>query len=254
MASVQRKRLAYTDDRFSMLPDEILGLILSSLSLKDAMATSILCSRLRYSWIFTSNLDLHVDWYAALKKQPRDYDTEHTLQLWIDEWLNYAVSRKVESLDLNLIAYSPEKRYSFPYKQRHFPDNLKLLKKLCLHSVNVSGEAVAFMLGNCRLLEQLSLSETDELSSLEVVGTSSVFKCLAISQCKNLKSIVVRESEVVCIKYNGARCRLFVIVDVPLLTQLWIQADPQSCYFSGRRGAIKGILDMFRSVLAQLHT
>lgn len=128
---------------------------------------------------------------------------------------------------MSLIDHLPEKRYAFPYKQGNFPDNLKLLKKLCLHSVNVSGKAVAFMLGNCRLLEQLSLSEIDELSSLQVVGTSSVLKCLEISHCRNLKSIVVQESEVVCIKYEGAPCRRFVIVDVPLLTHLWIQPDPQ---------------------------
>ncbi|XP_042032227.1 uncharacterized protein LOC121778904 [Salvia splendens] len=247
MARVERRRLAYTDDRFSALPDEILGLVLSSLSMKEAMATSILCSRLRYSWMFTSSLDLHIDYFAALQKQqPSKFEVvctspsrTYTLQcmyvrwvdrlltqlqllpksssnlvsfrlsfhlsssftLWIHDWLNYAVTRKVETLDLNLIDYLPEKRYTFPYKQGNFPDNLKLLKKLCLHSVNVSGEAVAFMLGNCRLLEQLSLSEIDNLSSLQVVGTSSVFKCLEISQCRNLESIVVQESEVVCIKH-----------------------------------------------------
>ncbi|KAG6390605.1 hypothetical protein SASPL_148343 [Salvia splendens] len=229
MARVERRRLAYTDDRFSALPDEILGLVLSSLSMKEAMATSILCSRLRYSWMFTSSLDLHIDYFAALQKQqPSKFEVvctspsrTYTLQcmyvrwvdrlltqlqllpksssnlvsfrlsfhlsssftLWIHDWLNYAVTRKVETLDLNLIDYLPEKRYTFPYKQGNFPDNLKLLKKLCLHSVNVSGEAVAFMLGNCRLLDQLSLSQIDNLSSLQVVGTSSVFKCPRIGGC-----------------------------------------------------------------------
>ncbi|KAG6426352.1 hypothetical protein SASPL_110574 [Salvia splendens] len=72
---------------------------------------------------------------------------------------------KVETLDLVLIA-SLQKRYSFPYKEGNFPDNLKLLKKLSLHSVDISGEVVAYILGNCRL----SLSKTDKLSSLQVDG------------------------------------------------------------------------------------
>ncbi|XP_042063744.1 uncharacterized protein LOC121807552 isoform X1 [Salvia splendens] len=220
MAKVQRRRLEddYTGDRISMLPDDILVLILSSLTLKEAARTSTLCSR----------------WSER-----------------IDDWLSYAVSRKVESIELTWKANLPRNCYPFPYKQGNFPDNLKLLKKLSFSYVNVSCEAVAFLLGYCRLLEQLSLCGIP-LSSLVVIRTSLVFKCLEISRCSALNSVVVRESKVVCIKYNGAgkpHCR-FELVDVPLLTELWIQANAHQQYIS----ALADILSMFDSVLPQLHT
>ncbi|KAL1532082.1 F-box/LRR-repeat protein-like protein [Salvia divinorum] len=286
MARVQRRRLEddYTDDRISMLPDEILVLILSSLSLKEAMATSLLSSRWKNLWMLTSSkLDLRIDFLETFKRMGNC--ERHTLQCnyvgwvdrlltrlqvvkpstnlvefrlsfnlsssfasWIDDWLSYAVSRKVERLDLFFVAnYFEEKRYSFPYKEGNFPDNLSLLKRLSLHYVDVSGEAVAFMLGNCRLLEKLSLHQAGRVSSLEVVGTSPVFKCLGISDCMRLVSVVVRGSELVCIKYRAVGnvgCR-FVLVDVPLLTQLSIQSEPCLLDF---------MLDMFGSVLPQLHT
>ena len=166
-----------------MLPNEILDIILSLLSLKEVIATSVLSSRWRYSWIFSPKLNLDIDWLETLPKLSYDmymlqcmyvrwvdrllihilpksstdclvkfrlsFYLSSSFKLWIDDWLNYAVSRKVETLDLVLIA-SIEERYSFPYKQGNFPDNLKLLKKLSLHSVDVSGEAVVYILGNCR--------------------------------------------------------------------------------------------------------
>ncbi|KAG6391522.1 hypothetical protein SASPL_149278 [Salvia splendens] len=61
----------------------------------------------------------------------------------------------------------------------------------------------------------------------------------------SLKSVMVRGSELVCIKYKGvgnlARCR-FMLVDVPLLTQLWIQAKP-------RLSDLIAMLDMFDPVV-----
>ncbi|XP_047959605.1 putative F-box/FBD/LRR-repeat protein At3g23955 isoform X2 [Salvia hispanica] len=244
-------------DRISKLPDELLGLILSFLNLKEAMATSILCSRWRYAWIFTSNLDLHVD-LMETSQILRKYGIYSSTMLesmyvsWVDhlltllpessinlvkfrvsfhflsssfksrinDWVSYAVRRKVESLDLILITSLNEKCYNFPYKQGNFPDNLKLLKKLCLCSVDVS----------------------------EVVQTSPLFKSLEIIGCKSLKSFVVRESELVCIKYAGPHCK-FVLVDAPLLAQLWIWAAPRT---SGLP-SMAHIFKMFDSLLPQLH-
>ncbi|KAL1533916.1 putative F-box/FBD/LRR-repeat protein [Salvia divinorum] len=70
MAKKQRMQLKddYTGDRISMLPDDILVLILSSLSLKDSIKTSILSSRWRNLWILTPKLDLDLDSTAILHK------------------------------------------------------------------------------------------------------------------------------------------------------------------------------------------
>ena len=92
------------------------------------------------------------------------------------------------------------------------------------------------------------------LSYLEVVGTSPAFKCLEISQCIGLYSVLVRESNVVCIKYAGSIPQSrFKLEGVPHLTQLWIHGKPHLMihhYFTN----IRGIIDTFDSVLSQLHT
>ncbi|XP_042032160.1 F-box/FBD/LRR-repeat protein At3g52680-like isoform X1 [Salvia splendens] len=299
MAKRLRRRLQVEDDytfqgdRISMLPDDILLLILSCLSLKEAIRSSLLCSRWRNLWIFLPKLDLDLDSTTILLQYHRkaynitklrsDYvrwvdriftilpnsstnlvrfkvafDLPLSFSGCVDYWVNSALRRKVESLDLilNTYAYSPEEFYYFPYHKGNFPDNLKLLKRLSLHCVNVSDAAVACLLGNCVLLEQLSLSRCGRmLSSLEVGGTLPVFKCLEISQCPSLSLVVVRDSNIVCIKYAGLgrrHCR-FELVGVPRLTQLWIQAaHGQDWNFYIR--SIRGIIDMFDSVLPQLHT
>ncbi|KAM0017032.1 putative F-box domain-containing protein [Helianthus debilis subsp. tardiflorus] len=45
------------DDRLSMLPEDILALILSLMPTKYAVQTSILSKRWRYTWTFVTNLD-----------------------------------------------------------------------------------------------------------------------------------------------------------------------------------------------------
>ncbi|KAG6422341.1 hypothetical protein SASPL_118909 [Salvia splendens] len=137
--------------------------------------------------------------YFALDGGLHHFDFTSYFSDRIDDWLSYDVNRKVENIDLTLKANLPRDCYPFPYKQGknidmtlkinlprdcypfpykqgNFPANLKLLKKLSFSYVNVSCEAVAFLLGNCRLLEQLSLCGCP-LSSLEVIRTSLMFKC-----------------------------------------------------------------------------
>ncbi|XP_047979215.1 putative F-box/FBD/LRR-repeat protein At1g78760 [Salvia hispanica] len=297
MAKRLRRRQQVKDDdtldRISMLPDDILLLILSSLSFKESVKTSVLCSRWRDLWILLPELDLDLDSTSILLQYHRrghninrlrcDYvrwvdriftllpksstnlvrfrvafDLPSLFSGFVDYWVSSAVSRKVESLDLilNTYSYSSEEFYYFPYHKENFPDNLKLLKKLSLHCVNVSDAAVAFLLGNCSLLEQLSLSRCgSKLSSLKVGGTLPVFKCLEISQCPSLSSVVVRDSNIVCIKYAGLgrpHCR-FKLICVPHLTQLWIQTahEQEMLYYIMN---IRRIIHMFDSVLPQLHT
>ncbi|KAL6585451.1 hypothetical protein OROMI_002095 [Orobanche minor] len=136
--------------------------------------------------------------------------------------------------------------YIFSYKSENFSSNLRVLKKLNLKSVNVSGEDIGFLLGNCPLLEELFVSVSKALRSLEIIGTFPSFKCLGIYVCPNFNSFVVRDSGVKCTKYYGGRVLdRFLLSNVPLLTHLWI--------FAILPNRIKGILGMFRSVLPQLH-
>lgn len=262
------------------------------MTFKEAVATSILSRSWRYSWILSNKLDFDssppfaelpegyccyipaldkersnsVRWinrFIALSKffnQKSDLEAFRAVvdlsesDRWIDDWLSYALSRKVGRLELIVaeefrsregIAYSSnyDMCYNFPYKEGNCPNNFKLLKKLSMHCVRVSGEALEFFLGSCRLLEELSVSSSQLLSSLEIVGTFPAFKCLELSMCYNLKSVSVRDSGLVTLKYSGDDVIEFVMVNVPLLTRLWVML---------RYNNLNAVVRMFSSVLPQL--
>ncbi|KAL6585452.1 hypothetical protein OROMI_002096 [Orobanche minor] len=120
------------------------------------------------------------------------FDLSESETQWIDDWLSFAVSRKVERIELILIdVISIDRRhYNFPYKSGNFSSNLRVLKKLSLKSVNVNGEDIGFLLGNCPLLGELYVSVSKDLNSLEIIGTFPSFKCLEIYLCPNLNSFV----------------------------------------------------------------
>lgn len=83
-------------------------------------------------------------------------------------------------------------------------DEFKFIKKLATNSVNVSGEFVEELLRKCPHLQQLSLSASGDLKSLEIVRPSPSFKWLEISVCRQLESLVIRDSGIVSLKvYMG---------------------------------------------------
>ncbi|KAL6547713.1 hypothetical protein OROHE_009418 [Orobanche hederae] len=184
------------------------------------------------------------------------FDLDESEKIVIDEWISYALSRKVERLDLNLVDVTNSRNYQssgcetcrsvcyiFPYKEGNFPDNLKLLKSLRLHFVNVSGEVLAHLMANCPLLEQVSVSESHVLRSLEISGTGPSFKCLEISSCKGMRSLVIRDSDLTCMKYRGTRAIHILLNKVPRLADLWVEAP---------FAIIRDVLCRFKTVLSEL--
>ncbi|KAL6547711.1 hypothetical protein OROHE_009416 [Orobanche hederae] len=295
----QHDHTAAPIDRISILPDEVLVIILSLLPTKEAMASSILSCRWRHLWTRTVNLDLdgafilnltraqliteRYKFILAADRLIRRFSTEksnirmfrlsfdlgESEKVVIDDWIRFALSRKVERLDLNLVDASNGRShndyrnagrncptcwnlsytfpwcacYTFPYKEGNFPDNLKVLKSLHFHFVNVSGEALAHLMANCPLLEQVSVSESHVLRSLEISGTGPSFKCLEISSCKGIQSLVIRDSDLTCMKYSGTRAIYIVLNKVPRLADLWIE---------GPFAIIRDVLCRFKTVLFEL--
>lgn len=118
------------------------------------------------------------------------FDLNASHKQWIDDWLSYAVDKKVETLELILIintslnnhqpALNNQRRpmscYNFPYNEGNFPSNLKMLKKLSLHQVNVIERW-----GRRAVSEKLSLPRASvdfSISRVEIVRTFPTFKCL----------------------------------------------------------------------------
>ncbi|CAA0807406.1 Unknown protein, partial [Striga hermonthica] len=137
------------DDLISRLPDDILLVILSFLPLKEAGRTSVLSSRWRNLWSYTSHLNF--DDYSSMEKiiedpEFRGVEREKYVK-WVDsvlqshrgstvkelricfslvksagksitKWLEFAFERHIEKLELNLsdgeCVHHPHEVYAFP--------------------------------------------------------------------------------------------------------------------------------------------
>lgn len=142
----------YLNDQISRLPDEVLTLILSFLSLKEAMGTSVLSRRWRYAWTYNPcsfNFSAEKTMYGIMYSG-RSHEIEmiryvrgvnRLLKLHrgnkidqlrvcfslnarnhrdVDEWVRLALQKKVKSLELNFsnsFGHSQSNPYIFPSLQ-----------------------------------------------------------------------------------------------------------------------------------------
>ncbi|KAL7133677.1 hypothetical protein ABFS83_12G157700 [Erythranthe nasuta] len=139
------------DDRISELPDDILVVILSLLSVKEAARTSILCSRWINLWKHTPSLDFdaeeamcklarerklekeeglkYIEWVnsvlqshkaVTLKEFRICFDLSEPSQIAVTTWLEYALARRVQRLEFDLSAanssryFRADLNYVFP--------------------------------------------------------------------------------------------------------------------------------------------
>ncbi|GFQ05033.1 F-box protein at3g03040 [Phtheirospermum japonicum] len=269
-------------DILSLLPDELQVLIISFLTLKESVATSILSRRWRYLWTFTPRLEFDDTdslwkvntskrWNLMLRLVRRNFirwvdhviSSSHKNSIlesfrvcfnltsaytsFINEWLMYALARKVQILELDLTydgsfnVWTDAHFYSFPgdpITLTHF----KHLKKIYVRNVNVSGLVLELLVCNyCPLLEDLSVYNSIGLSALKIDKPFAAFKRLEIIHCDNLVSMEIRDANLVYLKYGGEVGIHFVLWNVPMLVEI--------CAISHKT---RGLLTMFSSVLAQL--
>ncbi|KAH6791008.1 17.6 kDa class II heat shock protein [Perilla frutescens var. frutescens] len=167
----------------------------------------------------------------------------------IDEWVRFSLSRKLESLYLHFTSKGDDssRKYDDCYTLNLPPSdkfNFSFMKRVSTYYVNVSGESVEMLLRNCPLLEQVSVAQSGDLLGLEIIKSFPSFKSLEITLCWNLSSVVIRDSDIVSVKYSGKAVN-FVLVNVPLLTEVWVGG---MCTESA-----EDVVGMFSSVIAQLH-
>lgn len=261
-------------DRISELPDGILVSILSCLLLKEAAATSALSRRWRDLWASTVSLnfeDEKVLWdFMELKpniqyRKRRSFVSlvDHVVQQHtgpmierfracffldrrfassIDEWIEFAMKKRVQILELEFLAANAKDNYIFPHellglgkgstrKDLHsgIPSlhssgcsiGFKSLKVLNLRHVDVAGEVLEYFLLNCPVLERLSVVAARNLVDLRVVPPSIALKYLAIEHCPDLKTIEICNANIVSFTYSGVAIKLF-LSNVPLLVDVSI--------------------------------
>ncbi|KAL0824824.1 hypothetical protein Bca101_048501 [Brassica carinata] len=187
----------YRRDIISQLPDDLLLKILSSLSLKEVMATSFLSRRWRSLWKLGSKLKIG------------DKDFSELLVKWVSRSLAISNPQILKSLDLKLIPVScglRELRIEFLYTSLELPSifyacgTLETLILCRLHFADVPPNG------------SLSSLKTLRLLSVKFSRDESVQKLLSI--CPVLEELVVRRS-------GYSNVEIFTI-NVPSLTSLSI--------------------------------
>ncbi|KAG2306187.1 hypothetical protein Bca52824_025935 [Brassica carinata] len=189
-------------DLISSLPDEILQHILSFVSTKVAIRTSLLSRSWRHVWCEVPSLSLEVEKLttaASINETLTRYTAPKTksFQLvikpmmmnipYIDRWIKFAMSHSLENLSLEFPRpyYQEYKLPDFFYNSCSFKQlNITLssyrtmvpkctvswtsLQKLSLSCYSLSDESMAKILSGCPVLENLTLSNCDELKLIDL--------------------------------------------------------------------------------------
>ncbi|GJU28755.1 FBD-like protein, partial [Tanacetum coccineum] len=246
------------DDFLSRMPEDILVSILSLLPLKDAGVTSLLSRSWRYLWCRSVRLDfedyermLKILAQPSLRNQERNryiswinrvmfhhksgiledfkicYDLDKHYKGALTKWIEFAISKKVQKLELNLmenedIFSDPVRNFVFPHKVLDTkPQSLKrkslnvpqmpsakvmeinLLKSLIFKCVNVSDEAIGKLLTSCRVLEHLYIYNSGHMVNVKISGPTLALTKLEIKFCCRLESIEICETNLAWFQYLG---------------------------------------------------
>ncbi|KAF3443013.1 hypothetical protein FNV43_RR16933 [Rhamnella rubrinervis] len=220
---------AYSSLKLEDLPDEIIVHILSLLPLKDAAATSILSSRWRYFWRFTTSMSLNFYFdltdnhgsYRVAYDAVRYYTYKKT-QSFID-WVETVVDQHlggIKSLRVCFLLFRKHKIHVDKWIK--FAMRSKSLER----SVSVSGNDVEYFLSNAPLLERLAVRDSPNLTRLRVCGQSLALKYLEIRRCPKLSSVEICDLNIVSLSFDGLgndiKASNFILKNVPLLVELFV--------------------------------
>ncbi|KAK3419271.1 hypothetical protein EUGRSUZ_J01297 [Eucalyptus grandis] len=233
------------------LPTDVLVSILYLLPMKEAARTSVLSRAWRDLWKHVSSLDFdvsptlsvqgapmnlgileveYVNWVKRASEGRRGrLPEEFQVRIVLDEsfGLRFAIGKKVQSLELDLTAYWPDRdRTNYTFPPIHSLDfaRMRSLKSLCLRRINVRGSVLQRFLSECPSLERLRVSSSDHLIDLIITGPSPLeLKHLDISGCRDLQSIVIAAPtpNLLSLRYDGSSVQVEV-KDAPRLAGLAI--------------------------------
>ncbi|XP_059658946.1 F-box/FBD/LRR-repeat protein At1g16930-like [Cornus florida] len=245
------------EDRISELPDVVLVSILSLLTMKEAGRTSVLSKRWRYMWTHITALNFdaahiidgirvgdkqleeerpsYLSWVNQVLKTYNgpsldefrvQFDLDETCRFDIDNWINFALEKRVKSLDLDFLdtyRYT-RKEGDYIYRITNHPHGFtscNFLTNLQLNYVNVTGQVLEYFLINCPFLEQLFVHDSIGLVNLKVPELSLKLKRLAITYCINVESIEISAMNLMSFHYLGPRI-ILPFKNVPMPVDLYI--------------------------------
>ncbi|KAL8043573.1 hypothetical protein ABFS82_09G130800 [Erythranthe guttata] len=219
------------------LHDDILIAVLSCMSLKDVVRTSVLSSRWRYLWMFTSGTLDFDDWNTStgkiMKREKFKALVNRVLNLHqgsrvdnlvirftnlcyqfrtseIDSWIHFAMRKKVKGFELD---FSVDDGFHCCYKFPSIEELLLLspssafgsLRCLKLVDVDIDDEVIRYLLASCPYIEHLCIRDSDATMNLEVVGSLPNLRELEISNCLNIRSMEIYATNLVSCTYQGRK-------------------------------------------------
>ncbi|CAI9098163.1 OLC1v1034760C1 [Oldenlandia corymbosa var. corymbosa] len=231
-------------------PDEIVQLILSFMSLKEAVQSTCLLST---SWSrlwkpMAVNLDTD-DQNPADSIHPLGDKMKQVISEFIDNHdtprkLKISVGRKIVLVATK--GYGNELHVDFgeknkdksnfilfecclPSGNQNFPASFHSLKTLHLRSINIAGLAQNFissLLLYCCSLESLKLEKCEELRCIKIVMRSRL-RVLEFSDCSNVDSMIISAPNLRTLYYNGVLPTTIQLRGTPHLVD--VKFDVGSC-------------------------
>lgn len=210
-------------DKISQLPDDVLVHIISRLTWREVIATSILSTRWRrvYTYItrltfstrhpskhkyvgFSKHIKEIYDFLSSSKScrflKEFEVDVPCLKGANIKTWLPLVLEREVESIHIRMIYHNKAMPGYCNFPRRTLIKRksgglgsfagLKSLRQLSLHSLHVDDRDVELFVSNCTALEHLSIVGSYRLKKASLVGHSKL-KHLEISSSRNVVSIEV---------------------------------------------------------------
>ncbi|KAK8292142.1 hypothetical protein V6Z11_D06G101700, partial [Gossypium hirsutum] len=223
------------EDKIGALPDDILLTILSLLTFKEAVATSILSQRWRYLWTCLPSLNFRYEEVAphnddeGNKKRFRKGQQLQEFGIHfpllgsskgdIDLWVAFAIAIGSYSLPLDLFDKTKGLEpylvqldcvFSIPTSSLNVQNRFKSLRELRLKFGDVTDEQFDTNLSSCISLECLHLLESSRLVNVKHSLPHMKLNYLEIYNCSDLENIEIFAPNLVSFKYRGPRIYIFV--------------------------------------------
>uniref|UniRef100_UPI001CB8E8BD F-box/FBD/LRR-repeat protein At3g26920-like n=1 Tax=Erigeron canadensis TaxID=72917 RepID=UPI001CB8E8BD len=250
-------------DHISNIPYDVLYMILYLLPLKELVATSSLSTQWRYIWCKLAKLVFDgTEMLGNMAKDPKSrasdrekyvamvnnvienhdypvilefgihFDLDNKYEEHIDEWLRFAVKKKVQILELDMTKIGRKvgchENYSFP-RMLSDPEEeepieyawlntvrIPFLKKLILKSVDICDGVLPQILDNSPNLETLSLHGVGKLSWVQFGGKGGIrLKHIEIVSCLSVTFVHLFRFDLESFVYKG-RAKTVRLISLPL--------------------------------------